>query len=103
MISLAGASAAEGVPEESGGLRRARGFALRLGRKAHSLRARYACGFTVSPGDVDAFVNAVETLSRDHGLVTAMGDRARSAFDTKYERKIGTARIRESLEKFREP
>jgi glycosyltransferase involved in cell wall biosynthesis len=51
------------------------------------------CGFTMVPGDVDAFVRAVERLRGNPDERAAMGRRARAAFDAKYERKIGTAKI----------
>jgi len=57
------------------------------------------CGFVVEQGDADGFVAAVQRLKAGTGERQAMGKRAYEAFVAKYERKIGTAKIRELLEK----
>jgi glycosyltransferase involved in cell wall biosynthesis len=50
------------------------------------------CGITITPGDVDGLVAALLHLSANPSLARRMGERARSAFLTAYERKLCCAR-----------
>jgi colanic acid biosynthesis glycosyl transferase WcaI len=47
---------------------------------------RYDCGVVVEPGDVDSLVACILRLSKDSGLRTAMGQRARAMLDAHFSR-----------------
>ncbi len=46
------------------------------------------CGFTISPGQTDALVSAIELLARDPSLTRRMGERARSSFLARFEARL---------------
>jgi glycosyltransferase involved in cell wall biosynthesis len=53
---------------------------------------RHACGFTVAPGDADAFLRALALLSSDAESRAAMGARARAMLDENFSRRLAFQR-----------
>lgn len=51
-----------------------------------SLVEKHQCGFAIEEGDVEALESAITRLSRDQGLCTTMGQRARSMLDHHFTR-----------------
>jgi glycosyltransferase involved in cell wall biosynthesis len=59
--------------------------------------AHYRCGYAVSPGDGEALVDRILELARDRELCSAMGARAREAFEAHWDKKRALAKWEEVL------
>lgn len=55
------------------------------------------CGITVTPGDVDGLLAALERLASDPGLARRMGEKGRSAFLVAHDRRICCAQWHELI------
>jgi glycosyltransferase involved in cell wall biosynthesis len=59
--------------------------------------AHYRCGYTVSSGDGAALVDRILELASDRELRSAMGTRAREAFEAHWDKKQALAKWEEVL------
>jgi glycosyltransferase involved in cell wall biosynthesis len=59
--------------------------------------AHYRCGYAVSPGDGEALVDRILELASDRELCSAMGARAREAFEAHWDKKRALAKWEEIL------
>ena len=61
-----------------------------LGEIARAI-AHHSCGYTVSPQDGEALVDKILELASDPELRSAMGSRAREAFEAHWDKSRGVA------------